>query len=76
MRVERSPHFLGAIVKQKLACTPAVQLSFPVYRPPRKGIRKTNAVHGIYGKYVLSTQVLEMSLLGLGTVLRLGRGAS
>ena len=44
-------------------------------RPIRKGIKIELQIYVIYGNYVLSAQLLEVSLFGVGAVLRLERDA-
>ena len=44
-------------------------------RRNRKGIREAKKNVAVYGKNVMNAQMLEVSLLGLGTVLRLERDA-
>ena len=41
----------------------------------QQGDRINKQFYAMYGKSVLSTQMLEVSLLGIGTVLRLERDA-
>ena len=41
----------------------------------RKGIRYINGFYVTYGRNAMSTELLEVSLLGVGTVLRLKRDA-
>ena len=56
-----------------------VSVSVPItpYPTPkrcnRKGIRLAKKSNAIYGKNVVSAQLFEVSLVGVGTVLRLGR---
>ena len=44
-------------------------------RRNRKGIRYLNGFYVTHGRNVMSTELLEVSLLGVGTVLRLERDA-
>ena len=47
----------------------------PPCRRNRTGIEYVNSFYVIYGKGVMSAQMLEVSLLGVGTVLRFERDA-
>ena len=50
----------------------------PFITPPQvnsKGTREAKSFYVTYGKNVMSARMLELSLLGVGTVLRLERDA-
>ena len=46
-----------------------------IRRPKRKAIRYAKSSYAIYGRSVMSAKMLEVSILGVGMVLRLDRDA-
>ena len=50
-------------------------LSLPRRRPNRKETWQADFFHALCGRSVMSAQLLEVSLFGVGTVLRLERDA-
>ena len=71
---ERFTKCLQRLTKQKTSTTPPLprkEIDGGHRRPNRRGIKIAKSFYVIYGNNLMSAQVLEVSILGVGTVLRL-----
>ena len=67
--------FLSVVISFVVDIPPLAEIDGGHRRRNSKGIRQANSFYVTYGKNVLSAQILEVSPLGVGPVLRLERNA-